>query len=203
MNYAKFNAREGLDFFDESRTHMQQGFVEMESEYRLFFNSTIKTSSEILRAMVGCKISQSEFLKIDSTVMATVLNEEPDFNIMATPSAAIKKPRNNMKELQLLDENTDVMKFINSLNEEEIDDALDDENEEEMLEKELEQLQMEDDINSKNQEATDDNQNSADVLLPYSSDVDYLDDHFQLMAAIMKKRFAEMDEGRDRKKRLY
>ena len=67
---------EMLDFLSSEREHMQHGlFPDINQTYML--SNAIRFDGEILKGLVGGKLSSSEFLKVESTPLGDILAEEP------------------------------------------------------------------------------------------------------------------------------
>ena len=68
--------KEVLGFLSEDRTHMNQGFFpEVLPGYIL--NSSITYDLDFCKVLVGAQLKSEEFLKIEQTVLADVIVEEP------------------------------------------------------------------------------------------------------------------------------
>ena len=67
---------EMLDFLSSERQHMQHGlFPDINQTYIL--SNGIRFDSEIMKALVGGKLSSSDFLKVENTPLGDILAEEP------------------------------------------------------------------------------------------------------------------------------
>lgn len=65
-----------LEFLDKDRLHMQQGlFPEVEESYIL--NSNLGYDVDFCKALMGSKLKSNEFLKLEQTLLADVIAEEP------------------------------------------------------------------------------------------------------------------------------
>ena len=65
-----------LEFLDKDRLHMQQGlFPEVDESY--IFNSTLGFDPDFFKALMGYKLKSNEFLKLEQTLLADVIAEEP------------------------------------------------------------------------------------------------------------------------------
>lgn len=65
-----------LEFLDKDRLHMQQGlFPEIEDSYIL--NSSLGYDADFCKALMGSKLKSNEFLKLEQTLLADVIAEEP------------------------------------------------------------------------------------------------------------------------------
>ena len=65
-----------LEFLDKDRLHMQQGlFPEIEDSYIL--NSNLGYDADFCKALMGSKLKSNEFLKLEQTLLADVIAEEP------------------------------------------------------------------------------------------------------------------------------
>lgn len=65
-----------LEFLNKDRLHMQQGlFPEVEEAYIL--NSTLSYDADFCKALMGSKLKSNEFLKLEQTLLADVIAEEP------------------------------------------------------------------------------------------------------------------------------
>jgi len=74
---AGLTPRELLDFVDPSRTHMEQGLVEVDEGFEgTFRGQNYKMPREALAALLGGRLAPDEFLKIDNTALAEVLQED-------------------------------------------------------------------------------------------------------------------------------
>ena len=68
--------QEMLDFLDKDRMHMQQGFFpDIQDSYIL--NSSIAYDSDFCKALMGSQLKSTEFLKLEQTLLADVIAEEP------------------------------------------------------------------------------------------------------------------------------
>ena len=68
--------QEMLVFLDRERKHMQQGFFpEVQDSYILSCNVTY--DSDFCKALMGTQLKATEFLKIEQTILADVIAEEP------------------------------------------------------------------------------------------------------------------------------
>lgn len=64
------------------RVHVEQGLIEVDTMYRdTLSTSVVKMPKEVLHALVGSEISATDFLKIDKTLLAEILQAEPGFSI--------------------------------------------------------------------------------------------------------------------------
>ena len=89
--------KEMLDFLDEDRLHMQQGFFpDIQPSY--IMSCSITYDPDYCKVLMGSQLRSSEFLKIEQTFLADVIAEEPgnehyrDENPglkMATPNAEV------------------------------------------------------------------------------------------------------------------
>lgn len=65
-----------LDFLDPDRSHMQQGFFpEVQPSY--IFSCTVNYDPDYCKALMGSQLRSSEFLKLEQTLLADVIAEEP------------------------------------------------------------------------------------------------------------------------------
>ena len=65
-----------LEFLNKDRLHMQQGlFPEVEEAYIL--NSTLSYDTDFCKALMGSQLKSNEFLKLEQTLLADVIAEEP------------------------------------------------------------------------------------------------------------------------------
>lgn len=74
--FLKIPLKTMLEFLDKDRLHMQQGlFPEVEESYIL--NSTLGYDTDFCKALMGSKLKGNEFLKLEQTLLADVIAEEP------------------------------------------------------------------------------------------------------------------------------
>lgn len=74
--FLKLPLKEMLEFLDKDRLHMQQGlFPEVEESYIL--NCTLNYDTDFCKALMGSKLRSNEFLKLEQTLLADVIAEEP------------------------------------------------------------------------------------------------------------------------------
>ena len=67
---------EVMEFFTSERKHMEDGiFPDINQTYIL--TSSIRLESEVGKALLGGKLSSSEYLKVDNTPLGDILAEEP------------------------------------------------------------------------------------------------------------------------------
>ena len=68
--------QEMLEFLDKERKHMQQGFFpEVQDSYIL--TCSITYDSDFCKALMGSQLKATEFLKLEQTLLADVIAEEP------------------------------------------------------------------------------------------------------------------------------
>lgn len=74
--FLKIPLKAMLEFLNKDRLHMQQGlFPEVEEAYIL--NSTLSYDTDFCKALMGSKLKSNEFLKLEQTLLADVIAEEP------------------------------------------------------------------------------------------------------------------------------
>lgn len=65
-----------LDFLGKDRPHIDQGFFpDIQESYIL--SNTLNFDNDFYKALVGSKLSSEEFMKIEQTILADVIREEP------------------------------------------------------------------------------------------------------------------------------
>ena len=83
--------QEMLDFLDEERLHMQQGFFpEIQSNYIL--TCSISYDSDFCKALMGSQLKANEFLKLEQTYLADVIAEEPGNEHYRDENLGLKLP---------------------------------------------------------------------------------------------------------------
>ena len=65
-----------LEFLDLDRQHMQNGLLPDINQTYILTNS-IRYDGEVMRALLGGKLSTSDFLKLEHTPLADIVAEEP------------------------------------------------------------------------------------------------------------------------------
>eukprot|EP01027_Heterolobosea_sp_BB2_P002901 GEZU01004354.1.p1 GENE.GEZU01004354.1~~GEZU01004354.1.p1 ORF type:complete len:506 (+),score=151.33 GEZU01004354.1:67-1584(+) len=218
---AKFSGmtmKECMDFINPSRVHIKQGLIQIESSYRSdsISTSSIKMSKEAVLALVGSELTATQFLKIDKTELAEVLMEEPGFSSIGTGGGgcnAVAATRDD-DTIDAEEEDTDLLDPDLAALEEELenmgprlgDDGAEEQDQEEdggedfdlykLLRKEGKKAEIK---KSKKPSAGAGSKDEDDrVLAPYTTDIDYLDDHFQLVATKIKIKNTEADKDNDR-----
>jgi|GEM_PF-622025 len=89
IGLAGLSTREFLQFVQPGRRHMKESLVEIEKGIsHSVFDHDFRMADEVVKALVGGKLSDDEFLKIDKTALAQVLMAEADFNLAAFAVAA-------------------------------------------------------------------------------------------------------------------
>ena len=68
--------QEMLEFLDKERTHMQQGFYPDVQDSDIL-TSTIAYDTDFCKAIMGSQLTATEFLKLEQTLLADVIAEEP------------------------------------------------------------------------------------------------------------------------------
>jgi len=69
--------QEVLDFLDQERLHMQQGFFP-DVQHTYILSSTLSYDTDVCKALMGADLKQNDFLKIEQTYLADVIAEEPE-----------------------------------------------------------------------------------------------------------------------------
>jgi SpoVK/Ycf46/Vps4 family AAA+-type ATPase len=144
---------------------------------------------EVMMALCGCRLTATEFLKIDKTKMADVLTEEEGFkDIMETKPTEEKTSNENVED----EEGSESGENVENMNDDE-------------LEKELESLSLEKhdfdlyaylrkDSTQPAPKVVSLQDEHAEFLTAYQTDVEYLDDRFQWIATRIKIRNMEMEK---------
>ena len=65
-----------LEFLNPDRQHMQNGLLPDINQTYILTNS-IRYDGEVMRALLGGKLSSSDFLKLEHTPLADIVAEEP------------------------------------------------------------------------------------------------------------------------------
>lgn len=83
--------QEMLEFLDQDRLHMQQGFFpEVQSSYVL--SCSISYDSDFCKALMGSQLKANEFLKLEQTYLADVIAEEPGNEHYRDENLGLKVP---------------------------------------------------------------------------------------------------------------
>eukprot|EP00731_Ephydatia_muelleri_P032086 Em0023g593a len=204
---------EMLEFLDSDRTHMQQGiFPDVQQGYVL--RSTITLDECSCRALLGAKLNSNERLKLDQTCLAEVLAEEDGAGGEKELLPVTKSTTSGEASSH---EGGDVGK-VGVDNQEEVEGEMAVEGQglegsvqpqepqaEEITdldmllkrEREMERLRKEGETQDPptGEEALE--TESTDKLTPYKTDLEYLDDHFQLIAQRIKVKSMESMMERD------
>ena len=70
--------QEVLDFLDQDRLHMQQGFFpDVQHDYIL--GSDLNYDTDLCNVLMGVNLKQSDFLKIEQTYLADIVIQEPEY----------------------------------------------------------------------------------------------------------------------------
>eukprot|EP01129_Flabellula_baltica_P013449 TRINITY_DN6237_c0_g1_i1.p1 TRINITY_DN6237_c0_g1~~TRINITY_DN6237_c0_g1_i1.p1 ORF type:complete len:1099 (+),score=231.60 TRINITY_DN6237_c0_g1_i1:22-3318(+) len=174
--FSGMNSIETLDFFNQNRTHIQQGLFSLEDEYTNFFNSLfLVMSQEVLSVLSGKTLSSDEFYKIDKTVLANIISNEPTFNIIP---------------------NKDTLNGNNKL--EETDDIVIEYSDD--LELDLEKILAEVSDLTHNYSIPDINSiesESPDTIKVYTNDLEYLEDQFSILEMQIRIRKFELTSEDD------
>ena len=65
-----------LEFLNKDRIHMQQGFFpEVQDAYIL--NSALMYDMDFCKTLMGCRVRSDGFMKLEQTVLADIIVEEP------------------------------------------------------------------------------------------------------------------------------
>ena len=69
---------EVLDFLDQDRLHMQQGFFP-DVQHSYILTSSLTYDADVCKALMGADFKQNDFLKIEQTYLADVVAQEPEY----------------------------------------------------------------------------------------------------------------------------
>ncbi|XP_065889621.1 uncharacterized protein [Dysidea avara] len=200
--------QEVLDFLDQERLHMQQGFFP-DIQHGYILSSNLSYDTDVCKALMGVDLKQNGFLKIEQTHLADVIAEEPEHQHLRdqTIDDKSKKPDewDATGEVRLLSPQQ-------SLETEDPNRAsqggeAEDEKEEKKKEEDIQDLdqllrserlkeQERKDVAEPEEEETQED-TDPDKLKPYKKDLEYLDDHFQYVCYVMKVKQYEQnyDDG--------
>ncbi len=220
--FCQMTPTELIHFLSPSRLHCKQELIEIESQYRdTLSGSLIKMPKECMWALLGAQLSASEFLKIDKTVVAEVLLEEPGFSIHGiTDNEQLDDDENSAKtgedehnddgdeyELYPTDGEVQDMEVTRNNNgKKETDDANDVEKKQVKIDNSSEfdlydYLKEESAKNDASSQPQESSTTKKDILLaeeqfltPYKTDIEYLDDRFQFLSSRIKIRNMESEK---------
>lgn len=137
---------------------------------------------------MGSELGADEFLKIDKTALAEVLQEEPNFKM---PGIATEQTDGNTTNASTtVTDNEDDLNIGDTDADAAVVTPIDDKDFDlyKFLNKESAAASVNNSIDAKK-----DNEENA-FLTPYSNDIEYLDDRFQLLATRIKLRNLELDK---------
>eukprot|EP00163_Fabomonas_tropica_P031490 TRINITY_DN750_c0_g1_i10.p1 TRINITY_DN750_c0_g1~~TRINITY_DN750_c0_g1_i10.p1 ORF type:complete len:404 (+),score=75.02 TRINITY_DN750_c0_g1_i10:137-1213(+) len=98
-SFTDMTTEEMLNFVSPSRPYRREGILEVyQRKEHMASHMIIKVSNEVMRALIGGELSESEFLKIDATELARLLRTEEGFSLR-TPPHGPSKPRLSIDEL--------------------------------------------------------------------------------------------------------
>ena len=89
--------QEVLDFLDQDRLHMQQGFFP-DVQHSYILSSTLSYDTDVCKALMGANLKQNDFLKIEQTYLADIVVQEPEYQHFRdqTGDDKSKKPEASM-----------------------------------------------------------------------------------------------------------
>ena len=70
--------QEVLDFLDQDRLHMQQGFFP-DVQHSYILSSNLSYDTDVCKALMGADLKQNDFLKIEQTYLADIVAQEPEY----------------------------------------------------------------------------------------------------------------------------
>lgn len=70
--------QEVLDFLDQGRLHMQQGFFP-DIDLLHILSSELNYDAHICKILMGADLKQNDFLKIEQTYLADIVAQEPEY----------------------------------------------------------------------------------------------------------------------------
>eukprot|EP00026_Physarum_polycephalum_P000306 Phypoly_transcript_00306.p1 GENE.Phypoly_transcript_00306~~Phypoly_transcript_00306.p1 ORF type:complete len:1112 (+),score=182.86 Phypoly_transcript_00306:1977-5312(+) len=198
--YANMSAGEILDFLRGSRLHMTQGLIEIDDEFSTTFTSHFLTVGyEVLRALCGRLLTTDEFFKIDKTALAEVLTEEPGFfheskeegtsNLTKKAKETIKRGKKEDKELGELEKEMEGLEV-----EGEGEEGSEGDEETKRILKAIEDGEDVLDTILGAPENTTDTQKSGLAFTPYLTDLEYLEDQFELLECKLRIKKLEFNE---------
>ena len=171
MAASRMSIDEMLRFIDSSRDHIQDELFEVDKGlYSNVFKADFKLQDEVVKAVVGARLSTEDLLKLDGTALLEVLAEEPGF---VAPdgiegNVSLENPSIAADDLQPDQERVGAVAEVLPC------DDIKDHDEEEPDEGNF--------IFSQ-----DASEASSSLLEPYSSDLEYLEDHFRYIAARIRR----------------
>lgn len=216
--------QEILDFLDQERLHMQQGFFP-DVQHTYILQSTLSYDTDVCKALMGANLKQNDFLKIEQTYLADIIAAEPEYQHFRDQAGDDKTKSSTTvdKEVHLLSPQQSMEAKGDEVDPTLGDDQLqaEDDDEEENKDKskeedigDLDQLlrierlkeqKRKDEAETLEPEEEETQEDTdPDKLKPYKKDLEYLDDHFQYVCYVMKvKQYevrmemeAQYDDGR-------
>ncbi|KAL9654345.1 hypothetical protein ABK040_010374 [Willaertia magna] len=165
------NAKEILEFISPQRLHISQQLIAVDASYRdTITSSTIKMQNECVYTLVGGKLTQEEFLKIDKTVLSELLMEEPGFYLKEKSDNDDVDPFGIDEEKKKKDEDDDEFDLYKFMKNDKPSKTEDDKDDDEEVD--------EDD----------------ELIVPYKSDMDYLEDQFQYLSTKIRIKNIEIEK---------
>ena len=67
-----------LDFLDQDRLHMQQGFFP-DVHHSYILESSLNYDTDVCNVLMGMNLKQNDFLKIEQTYLADIVVQEPEY----------------------------------------------------------------------------------------------------------------------------
>ena len=79
--------QEVLDFLDQDRLHMLQGFFP-DVQHSYILSSTLSYDTDVCKVLMGADLKQNDFLKIEQTYLADIVAQEPEYQHFREQTAA-------------------------------------------------------------------------------------------------------------------
>jgi len=190
--FAGMDSSELTDFLRPSRNHMKQHIFVLDDEYASFLNSQfLVMGNEVMRVLCGHSLSTEEFFKVDKTALSEILCEEPDFSpSLKTSLLSQEKAEEDAKKENKEDGGDyDLDAIIKGVEKGEasIDSLVEKIAASTTIEKGKRKVEVYDKKAKKEKE-------DEDVLKPYTTDLEYLEDQFKVLESKIRIKRVEMEE---------
>jgi SpoVK/Ycf46/Vps4 family AAA+-type ATPase len=178
--FAKMTTTEIFTFLSPKRKHMAENIIELtEDEFGGDFSAVqIRMPREVLLALSGCEVTTDDLLKLEGTTLLTLLNSTVASKKKATVSStsvehtSLAQDENLEKEVEVDEEALFVL----------------------LQEQELYTAEKDDELFESSESSKSSESSEQDALKqPYTTDLQYLDDVFQMISYLVKKYMLDLE----------
>lgn len=190
--FAQMTPKEMLHFFGQERLHMKQELFEADDEFSSVTTTTfIRIPSTVLKACCGCLLTAEELYKVDKTVVADVLAlERTEVEVKQAVPSEGKGVEQEGEEQEEEEQEEEDSEEVSQFEEQGTTAEEKGDTQTVLCESLLDSLGIaKGDMSDISKSVQDDTKPS-----PYQTDLEYLQDNFELIESLIKARKTELND---------